>query len=198
MMRKKKNSDIFEGTFLEGLIDLDEKETSEELNEIIENEQILGVLLFPEIKLYVLSYKKFLDYIKLRMDLFTKIMRPKTPDKAVEYLQKMVLTLQQFEVLRKLVWVSVSSHIDKNGSFISLFNKLDSNRFVAIKKGFRIVSHCIDIEEVRKERESHNFKYFTGKAWEDYYFKGKSMKGKSAWKKHIEALNDEIARILYK
>ena len=96
------------------------------------------------------------------------------------------------------MWASVTNRVDINGSFMSLFNKLDSDRFVSIKKGFKIVVSHVNTEEIQKARESHNFKYFTGTAWEEYYFRDKNMNKKSAWKKHIEALNDEIAKILYK
>lgn len=138
MTRKKKESDIFEGTFLEGLMSLEEAEVNEKLKEVSEKDQILGDLLPIEIKLLVLTTKKSDECIKIING--HTLLDLKTSDEILKHLSKIVVLSQQNRILTKLLWMSISRHL--NSGFISLFNVHKSIDRMEIRKGFKVAAFC--------------------------------------------------------
>lgn len=197
MKRKKKDLDIFEGTFLEGLMDLDEKEVNEALPEVSEKDHVVGDLLQIEIKLYVLLNKKFKDFAVIENGLINA--RPKTFEKSVEYLKKIVAKLQQGDVLRKLLFLSIANRI--GGSMISLFDSCFSETYtkggIEIKKGFKVVFLKTEfkfLEEIKMQIQSFKF---LNREWERMIFNDETIKDKENKIKYFRFLITEWEKILY-
>lgn len=147
MARKEKGSDMFEGTFLTGLTNLEGTEVNKRLHEVSKKEQEVGVLLPIEIKLIALADQKFDDYVVSCDNLISHL---DTPDRLMECLLKIVTALQQFDILKTLVLMSAARRHDR---FINLFGNYKTNNQIAIRKGFKVVVSRVN-NEIPKEAET--------------------------------------------
>mgnify|MGYP001596697614 CR=1 FL=1 len=161
MTRKRKDSNIFEGTFLEGLMDLDETKISENLPEVSEEDKVIGALLPVEIKLQVFIKKKNNEILTFISDVNSK-WKNIDPDRKFDEIEKILMTIvamnQQYIIAHNQMWTLVIHRLNQKG--FSLFPDLmmPINSLFEIKKGFVIVIHKSDGKYLESRKSS--FKSF--------------------------------------
>ena len=161
MVRKKKDVDIFEGTFLEGLMNLDEVEISKNLSEISEEDKVIGTLLPVEIKLFAFMDRKHNEIWTLNSD-FGSRWKNVDSDRKFDEIEKFLMTniamSQQYIIAYNQMWALVRHRINQKGFSLFPDIRMPMNSIFEIKKGFVVVTH----KSVGKylERKKLSFKSF--------------------------------------
>ena len=130
MTRKKKDLDIFEGTFLAGLMDLDEVEISKKLSEISEEDKVIGTLLPIEIKLFAFMDGKHNELSTLSSDFESK-WKNVDSDRKFDEIEKFLMTImamnQQYIIAYNQMWTMLIHRLNQKG--FSLFPDIkDANK----------------------------------------------------------------------
>ncbi len=160
-MRKKKDPDIFEGTFLEGLMDLDETKVSQNLSEVSEEDKIIDTLLPIEIKLFLFTKKKCNEILTFISDSNSR-WKNIDPDRKFDEIEKILMTIvamsQQYIAVFNQMWTLVIHRLNQKG--FSLFPDIimPIESLFEIKKGFVIVVYKSDGKYL--ERNKSSFKSF--------------------------------------
>jgi len=161
MTRKKKDLDIFEGTFLAGLMDLDEVEISKKLSEISEEDKVIGTLLPIEIKLFAFMDGKHNELSTLSSDFESK-WKNVDSDRKFDEIEKFLMTImamnQQYIIAYNQMWTMLIHRLNQKGFSLFPDIRMPINSIFEIRKGFVIVIHKSDGKYL--ERKKSSLKYF--------------------------------------